>query len=315
MLRADAAPHAAARRRPRACHGPLGGRRYHSRSSGSCELIGRGGMGEVYQARDLYARTGTWRSKRCRVEAMRHSRRRRSDVAVAGGSARAGRAQPSEHRDDSRPRRSRWRHAHSCWSWSTARRSRSDSAEGPMPVNEAIDLSRGRSPSALEAAHEQGIVHRDLKPVEHQAAARRHGEAPGFRPGEVVAGVQRPPSSVAATIYSPPRAGVNAASAWSGTAAYMSPEQARGRQGDRHASDIWAFGAVLFEMLSGERAFKGGDVAETLAAVLRTSDIEWSRLPSQTAAVAPAPAGALSRARLRDGGCATSEKLVSFSTI
>ena len=65
-----------------------------------------------------------------------------------------------------------------------------------------------------------------------------------------------------------------------GTAAYMSPEQAKGRPADKR-SDVWAFGAVLFEMLSGERAFKGDDVSDTLAAVLRQS-IDWKALPAST---------------------------------
>ena len=65
-----------------------------------------------------------------------------------------------------------------------------------------------------------------------------------------------------------------------GTAAYMSPEQAKGRQADKR-SDVWAFGAVLYEMLSGRRAFKGDDVADTLAAVLR-QDIDWAALPAST---------------------------------
>ncbi len=67
-----------------------------------------------------------------------------------------------------------------------------------------------------------------------------------------------------------------------GTAAYMSPEQAKGRQADKR-SDVWAFGAVLFEMLSGQRAFKGDDISDTLAAVLR-QDVDWTALPASTPA-------------------------------
>ena len=67
-----------------------------------------------------------------------------------------------------------------------------------------------------------------------------------------------------------------------GTAAYMSPEQAKGRQADKR-SDVWAFGCVLYEMLSGQRAFKGDDFADTLAAVLR-QDIDWTALPASTPA-------------------------------
>ena len=89
-----------------------------------------------------------------------------------------------------------------------------------------------------------------------------------------------------------------------GTAAYMSPEQAKGRQADKR-SDVWAFGAVLYEMLSGQRAFKGDDISDTLAAVLR-QDIDWTALPAST----PAPVRRLMarcldrdvRRRLRDIG-------------
>ena len=76
-----------------------------------------------------------------------------------------------------------------------------------------------------------------------------------------------------------------------GTAAYMSPEQAKGRQADKR-SDIWAFGAVLYEMLSGQRAFKGDDIADTLAAVLR-ADPTWTQLPPDTPQVCTATASAL----------------------
>src|SRR4029077_18264074 len=89
-----------------------------------------------------------------------------------------------------------------------------------------------------------------------------------------------------------------------GTAAYMAPEQARGKAVDRRA-DIWAFGAVLYEMFSGQRAFKGEDIADTLASVLR-QDIDWTALPAST----PAPVRRLIarcldrdvRRRLRDVG-------------
>ena len=82
-----------------------------------------------------------------------------------------------------------------------------------------------------------------------------------------------------------------------GTAAYMSPEQAKGRQADKR-SDVWAFGAVLYEMLSGRRAFKGDDISDTLAAVLR-QDVDWTALPASTPA-SVRHAGALSRPRRLD---------------
>ena len=80
-----------------------------------------------------------------------------------------------------------------------------------------------------------------------------------------------------------------------GTAAYMSPEQAKGRQADKR-SDVWAFGAVLYEMLTGQRAFKGDDVSDTLAAVLR-QDIDWTALPASTPASVRRLIGAVPRSR------------------
>ena len=108
-------------------------------------------------------------------------------------------------------------------------------------------------------------------------------------------------STVSPTITSP---AMTAMGVILGTAAYMSPEQAKGRQADKRC-DVWAFGAVLYEMLSGQRAFKGDDISDTLAAVLR-QDLDWTALPAST----PAPVRHLIarcldrdvRRRLRDIG-------------
>ncbi len=132
---------------------------------------------------------------------------------------------------------------------------------------------------ACEAAHAQGIIHRDLKPS--NIKLRPDGEIKvldfGLAKATDATPVTGNDASQSPTITSPSmtRAGVIL-----GTAAYMSPEQAKGRVADQR-SDIWAFGCVLFEMLTGNRVFHGEDVAETLAAVL-TKEPDWTLLPSDT---------------------------------
>lgn len=150
---------------------------------------------------------------------------------------------------------------------------------GPIPLDEAIPMAR-QIAAGLEAAHEQGIVHRDLKPA--NIAVRPDGTVKvlDFGLAKVVApdttGREgRHSNSADLTGASMIQGGVLL-----GTAAYMSPEQAKGREADRR-SDVWAFGAVLFEMLSGVKAFTGDGIAETLAAVLR-ADVDWSPLPAAT---------------------------------
>jgi serine/threonine protein kinase len=114
---------------------------------------------------------------------------------------------------------------------------------GPLPLDEALAIAQ-QIVGALEAAHEQGIVHRDLKTVTSPAMTQL---------GVIL-----------------------------GTAAYMSPEQARGRPVDRR-SDVWSFGCVLFEMLSGRQVFRGDDVTESIAAILR-AEPDWRNLPPDTPA-------------------------------
>jgi serine/threonine-protein kinase len=175
-------------------------------------------------------------------------------------------------------------------------------AQGPIPVEDALPIGR-QIAEALEAAHEQGIVHRDLKPAnvklrpDGTVKVLDFGLAKAVEPVDPISG-----SPIASpTITSP---ALTQMGVILGTAAYMSPEQVKGRAADKR-SDVWAFGAVLYEMLSGQRAFKGEDVSDTLAAVLR-EDIDLTALPSSTpASVRTLVARCLdrdARRRLRDLG-------------
>src|SRR6185436_16367926 len=139
-------------------------------------------------------------------------------------------------------------------------------AHGAIPVDEALPIAK-QIAEALEAAHEQGIIHRDLKPA--NVKVRPDGIVKVLDFGLVKAlepALSGTTDATASpTITSPAlmtRMGVIL-----GTAAYMSPEQAKGRAVDKR-SDIWAFGCVLYEMLTGKRAFQADDVSDTLAAVL-----------------------------------------------
>jgi serine/threonine-protein kinase len=153
-------------------------------------------------------------------------------------------------------------------------------ARGPTPVDEAFGIAK-QIAEALEAAHEKGIIHRDLKPA--NIAVTNDGSVKVLDFGLAKA-VEAMSGSVNAmnspTITSP--AMMTGVGVIVGTAAYMAPEQARGRSVDKR-SDIWAFGCVLYEMLTGRRAFDGDDVSITLAAVLKT-DPDWQVLPITTPA-------------------------------
>src|SRR5438874_1151790 len=139
-------------------------------------------------------------------------------------------------------------------------------ARGAIPLDEALPIAK-QIAEALEAAHEQGIIHRDLKPA--NIKVRDDGTVKVLDFGlakamEPVAG-SSPSMSMSPTITTP---AMTQAAMILGTAAYMSPEQARGTTADKRA-DLWAFGAVLWEMLTGQRLFEGATVSDTLASVLR----------------------------------------------
>src|SRR5262245_13785149 len=147
---------------------------------------------------------------------------------------------------------------------------------GPLPVPEAIAVAR-QIVDALEAAHERGIVHRDLKPGNVMLTADGQVKVLDFGLARAFAADAGQSSSVEIT-NSPTITGpMTQAGLILGTAAYMSPEQAKGRPTDKR-SDVWAFGCVFYEMLTGRRGFDGEDVTDTLAAIVR-GEPDWSLLP------------------------------------
>ena len=149
-------------------------------------------------------------------------------------------------------------------------------AKGPVPVEEALEVCR-QIAEGVEAAHEKGVIHRDLKPAnvkvtpEGKVKILDFGLAKAFEDETPVTDISQSPTLTEEMT----RAGVIL-----GTAAYMSPEQAKGKPVDKRA-DIFAFGAVLYELLTGTRAFAGDTITETLGAIIH-KEPDWEALPATT---------------------------------
>src|SRR5262245_55227574 len=162
-------------------------------------------------------------------------------------------------------------------------------ARGAIPIDEALPIAK-QIAEALEAAHEQGIIHRDLKPANIKVRADGTVKVLDFGLAKAIeAGGPGQAGETGNLSMSPTlsrlRPGYGEAGATEvgmilGTAAYMAPEQAKGKPVDKRA-DIWAFGCVLYEMLAGRKAFAGEDVTDTLTAVMRDAP-DWSALPATT---------------------------------
>ena len=193
--------------------------------------------------------------------------------------------------------------ARSSWSWSRGRRSRTyflvDWARGPLPggpSHRPTDcLWHSRLPTTEESPH------RDLKPSNVKVAADGFVKALDFGLAKLGSHHRFPGASIGNRVeriadvdQSGPATGVGVVL---GTAAYMSPEQARGKAVDKRA-DVWAFGCVLYEMLTGRRAFDGEDVSDTIASILR-GDPDWSLIPSS---ISPTVRQYLKRCLTKDPG-------------
>ena len=155
-------------------------------------------------------------------------------------------------------------------------------AQGPIPIDEALPIAT-QIAEALEVAHEQGIIHRDLKPANIKLRPDGIGESPRFWSRQGVPAVRRSARLQRVRAASPTISLTAVATQMGmviGTAAYMSPEQARGKPVDKRA-DIWASGVVLYEMLTGSRPFQGEDVSLTLASVMK-SDVDANDVADRT---------------------------------
>ena len=226
------------------------------------ELLGAGGMGEVYLARD----TRLDRSVALKVSAERFSDRFEREARVI----------------------SSLNHPHICTLYDVGpnflvmelvegETLAERIARGPVPLDEALPMAR-QIAEALEAAHEKGVIHRDLKPANIKITPNGEVKVLDFglaKVAEAAAVVGSDPAASPTLTIQGTRAGMLL-----GTAAYMPPEQARGAVVDKRA-DVWAFGCVFFEMLAGKRVFEGDSTTDVLAAVVR-AEPDWRAIPSAT---------------------------------
>ena len=235
------------------------------------ELLGKGGMGEVYRARD---------SKLGREVAIKIL-----PAEVSGDPERAARF------DREARTLASLQHPNvaSIYGFETADSVRflvmelvdgedlsQQLARGATPVEEVVELAIQLA-EGLAAAHAVGVVHRDLKPANVKISSEGKLKILDFGLARAYADTEASDTNLQ---HSPTITAMTQAGIILGTAAYMSPEQARGKRAD-HRADIWAFGVVLFELLTGKRIFDGETVSDTLAAVLR-ADVPWDELPKDT---------------------------------
>ncbi len=148
------------------------------------------------------------------------------------------------------------------------------SPTGPLPVDESLQIAR-QIAEGLEAAHEKGLIHRDLKPANIKVTPEGKVKVLDFGLAK-----SQEPDAASDSSHSPTLSLGATHGMILGTAAYMSPEQARGRPVDKR-TDIWSFGCVLFEMLTGRKAFAGDTVSDSVAVILR-ADPDWNSLPLET---------------------------------
>jgi serine/threonine protein kinase len=229
-------------------------------------VLGEGGMGVVYQARD----TRLDRAVALKVSREQFSARFEREARVV-----AGLNHPNIcHLYDIGP------------NYLVMELVEGEPPEGPLPLETALNYAR-QIAEALEAAHEKGIVHRDLKPANIKVTPAGLVKVLDFG----LAKLDYPPV---------PEEPATQEGVILGTAGYMSPEQARGTPVDKRA-DIWAFGVVLYEMLTGRRLFQGETASDTLAAVL-TNEPDWDRVPAAARRLLSRCLAKDPRQRLRDIG-------------
>ena len=227
-------------------------------------LLGAGGMGEVYRARDdrlgrdVALKTlppafagDPGRLARFRGEARALASLNHPNIAAIYGLEESAEAV-----------------------WLVLELIEGESPRGPMAIAAALDLGR-QIAGALEAAHERGLVHRDLKPANIKVTAQGIVKVLDFGLAKAIRETEPEPD-----VSGPTEPARTETRGVLGTPGYMSPEQARGGTVDER-TDIWAFGCLLYELLAGKRAFKGDTVVETLAAVLEREP-EWQALATGT---------------------------------